>query len=262
LVISFITTSLLGSAPPPSCRKTHQLMDPTKGMAAVAARIRERALALRSSRAELETARIEMARIESEASAEVSKNSSCRAVLLQSLQSRNATELDALRADDASSALEDEIRRLRAETTGILELVRARRLRWAKFEAGVCARHVVEVGMIKLAADAMVGRWEGSQRRRESYLDQLSQSAEALRDEADSMADEEGRLRESMEKMDKEEGRDDEEMTALDMQIRTILRKKTSLRAALREAKDRHLEANEYMLSMEREMSRYIDSGC
>ena len=51
-------------------------------------------------------------------------------------------------------------------------------------------------------------------------------------------------------------------MTALDMQIRTILRKKTSLRAALREAKDRHLEANEYMLSMEREMSRYIDSGC
>ena len=130
MVISFITTSLLGSAPPPSCRKTHPLMDPTKGMAAVAARIRERALALRSSRAELETARIEMARIESEASAEVSKNSSCRAVLLQSLQSRNATELDALRADDASSALEDEIRRLRAEATGILELVRARRMRW------------------------------------------------------------------------------------------------------------------------------------
>ena len=69
------------------------------------------------------------------------------------------------------------------------------------------------------------------------------------------------RLQEETAEMESREEAEDEEVAALAMQIRATIRKKASLRGALEEARQRHGEANERMLRMEREVTKYSASA-
>lgn len=227
------------------------------GIATVAARIRDRALQLEATRTELRQAQTDLDQAKTALSSHRQINSSVRADMLEAVRSRHGVELELLKVEQQTGGMEDEIAAINEEAEQTRQATAQLRGKYARIETDIYARHEVEVGTYRLAAEDVVKRQERKRRKRERRLDDLALKADQCREEASAMERECTRLRDVVADMDGQEEREDEEVAALAMQIRATLKKKSSLRAALQEAKDRHREANEYMLRWEKEITRY-----
>jgi len=231
------------------------------GIATVAQRIRDRALQLEAARRELSQLEATVRTARDDLAAERRSHAAGRADLLTAVRSRHGVELELLAVRDRAVAVDDEIGRIRAEAAQVRTAAAERRERWADAEAALCVPHEVEAGTHRLAAEDAVRRLEERREERERRLRGLAdRTARAAEEEAEQRR-EADRLREEAAELEGREEAEDEEVAALAMQIRATIRKKSSLRGALEEARERHGEANDRMLRMEREVTKYSSHG-
>ena len=231
------------------------------GIATVAQRIRDRALQLEAARWELSQLRATVRSARDALTAERRTGAAARAGLLTAQRARDGAELELLAVQDRTVAVEDDIGRLRDEAEQTRKVATERRTKWSSVESAVCVPHEVEVGTYQLAARDAVRRLDEKRERRTRRLTQLADRTHLVAQDCADMQREMDRLREEMTEMEAREEAEDEEVAALAMQIRATIRKKTSLRGALEEARERHGEANERMLRMEREVTKYSASS-
>ena len=231
------------------------------GIATVAQRIRDRALQLEATRLELSQLQTTVQTARDTLATERRANAAVRTDLLTALQSRHGVELELLSVQDRTVGVEEEIAQLHVETEQIRQATAARRTKWSSVEAAVCVPHEVEAGTYQLAARDVVRRLDEQRERRTRRLTQLTDRTHLALEDCADMQREMDRLREEMAEMESREEAEDEEVAALAMQIRATIRKKASLRGAVEEARHRHGEANERMLRMEREVTKYSASS-
>ena len=231
------------------------------GIATVAQRIRDRALQLEATRFELSQLQNTVQTARDTLAAERRSNAAVRTDLLTALQSRHGVELKLLSVQDRTEAVEEEIGRIQDQTEQIRQTAAERRAQWSSVESAVCVPHEVEAGTYQLAAQDAVRRLDEERQRRTRHLTRLADRTNRVLEDCADLQREMGRLQEETAEMESREEAEDEEVAALAMQIRATVRKKASLRGALEEARQRYEEANERMLRMEREVTKYSTSS-
>lgn len=231
------------------------------GIATVAQRIRDRALQLEATRLELSQLEATVQTARDTLAAERKSNAAVRTDLLTALQSRHGVDLELLSVQDRTGAVEEEIGRIQSQTEQIRQTAAERRAQWSSVESAVCVPHEVEAGTYQLAAQDAVRRLDEERQRRTRHLTRLADRTNRVLEDCSQMQREMDRLQEETTEMESREEAEDEEVAALAMQIRATIRKKASLRGALEEARQRYEEANERMLRMEREVTKYSTSA-
>ena len=168
---------------------------------------------------------------------------------------------EVLSVQDRTVGIEEEIGRIQTATEQIRAATAERRSRWSDVEAMVCVPHEVEAGTHHLAARDVLRRLDERRERRARRLTRLTDRTRLAAEDCAALQREMDRLREEMAEMERREEAEDEEVAALAMQIRATIRKKSSLRGAVEEARQRHAEANGRMLRMEQEVTKYSTSS-
>mmetsp|Transcript_1523 Transcript_1523/g.2044 ORF Transcript_1523/g.2044 Transcript_1523/m.2044 type:complete len:271 (+) Transcript_1523:109-921(+) len=200
-------------------------LPPSNGLAAVAARIQERANALASERAELELLQAELEEANSTLESETITNSIVRKSYLTAVRTRHGLELDVLRLQDECNELTQSTNIAREQVDEISNTTEEIKERWNKAITNSYAPHGIRKELYKRRIEGRVRRRQEKRRKRERKLDNLALKAHSYAEEAESMHREREKLREEIREMDEREEREDEEIAALDMQIKSTLAK-------------------------------------
>ncbi|KAL7523054.1 hypothetical protein ACHAXR_000008, partial [Thalassiosira sp. AJA248-18] len=120
------------------------------------------------------------------------------------------------------------------------------------------AKHDLSTKLYSMRSEACLVAAQKKKQRREEKLRSLKEQAEHQWIEAREMRTEKERINEECMDMDRREEEDDEETVALNMQIKSVLAKKASLRSALSEAREMHQTASSNRDNWER---RVVEGG-
>ena len=102
----------------------------------------------------------------------------------------------------------------------------------------IYAAHDVSTKVYTMKSEATLERAQTKKRRREEKLSYLSDMTKRQHEETKNMREENERLRENILALDELEEEEDEDLVALNMQIKSVLEKKSSLRCSLKEVKE------------------------
>mmetsp|Transcript_53317 Transcript_53317/g.79228 ORF Transcript_53317/g.79228 Transcript_53317/m.79228 type:complete len:232 (-) Transcript_53317:271-966(-) len=222
-------------------------------IAAVAARIQERASQLTSERATLTTTLTELASEKATLEVAQNENNAIRRELLAIIRSRHGVELELLRLRHDKNVNSKKTGDVKIEVKETNRKTFDLRKEWEKVSMDLYAKHEVEVELSQRRAEGAKRRRENKRRERQVKLHSLYAKAERAAMEAKTMHMKREKVREEIRRMDGQEEQEDEEIASLALQIKATLAKKTSLRAALKDSQDQHLSANEVMIRWEKE---------
>lgn len=228
----------------------------SNGIAAVAARIQERAFQLSIEQAALAEAEEELEEARLTLEKETNANAAVRRGMLTAEKERHGLELEHMQHEEEAERMEKEERELREEAESIRERAAEVAKKWDDVAAEVVAPHSVRTETYCRRAEGRIRRKKNRIQKRERRLDRLALKAENGREDAATMHRERERVRDELREMEKREEAEDENIAGQAMQIRATLNKRASLRAALEDAREHHRKANAHMLRWEEECSR------
>ena len=195
------------------------------GLAAVATKIRDRALQLEAAQRELQTSHSDRTAVQSNLTGERRTNDQLRTRLLEAVRSRHGVELEVLQVQEGLAGLEGEIDAAMEESRSLRAATASYRSHLDGVAAAVYARHESEAETHLLAAETAVREADDRRRKRERLMDDAALQTARWREEAETFRAERERLMEEADELDDREEAEDEEVTALAMQIRATLKK-------------------------------------
>jgi hypothetical protein len=210
----------------------------TSSLAAVASRINERNNALRSELATLELLRSEEEDAKAILIAEEKSTREMRQELLTAVRSRHGLELECLRTKGETAKIEEAMSALRSGIDDIRERTKQLHRKFDEEQVPIYAAHDVSTKVYTMKSEATLERAQTKKRRREEKLAYLKVETRRQHEETKRMVEENERLRENILALDELEEEEDEDLVALNMQIRSVLEKKASLRTSLKEVKE------------------------
>ena len=218
----------------------------TSSLAAVASRINERNNTLRSELATLSLLRSEERDARAIFSAEEKSNRDVRRELLTSVRSRHFLELECLRAQEEAAKIEKAMTEMQSCIDDIREQTKQQQQEFDEKQVPIYAAHDVSTKVCTMKFEATLERAQMKKRRREEKLSYLTEETKRQHTETNSMREEHNRLRENILALDEVEEEQDEDLVALNMQIKSVLEKKASLRTSMKEIQEELYNAEEH----------------
>eukprot|EP00581_Thalassiosira_minuscula_P018190 CAMPEP_0183717328 /NCGR_PEP_ID=MMETSP0737-20130205/10975_1 /TAXON_ID=385413 /ORGANISM="Thalassiosira miniscula, Strain CCMP1093" /LENGTH=231 /DNA_ID=CAMNT_0025946745 /DNA_START=80 /DNA_END=775 /DNA_ORIENTATION=- len=213
-------------------------------LAAVASRIQERNNALRSELTSLDLLKIQHDQAKQCLKADKLAAAEARKQLLTAVRARHGLELKCIQIDEESLKIEESISELQTKTEDIRSRTKELERKFDEEHAPIYAKHDLSAKLYSMRSEACLIAAQRKKQRREEKLRNLNEQTERQRGEASEMRTETERIREECSEMDRREEEDDEETVALNMQIKSMLAKKASLRLALNEAREMQQNAS------------------
>jgi DNA repair exonuclease SbcCD ATPase subunit len=214
------------------------MMSTTSSLAAVASRINERNNALRSELATLEILRSEEDAAKKVFDAEEKSTREVRQELLAASLRRHGLELECLRKKGEVAIIDEATFRMQSEIDNIHEQTKELQRKFDEEQVPVYAAHDIATKAYLLKSDVTLERAQTKKRRREEKKTFLLEQTKRQHEETARMREEHKRLRERIQEMGQLEEEEDEDLVALHNQIKSVLEKKSSLRASLKEAEE------------------------
>mmetsp|Transcript_15648 Transcript_15648/g.25722 ORF Transcript_15648/g.25722 Transcript_15648/m.25722 type:complete len:234 (-) Transcript_15648:94-795(-) len=210
----------------------------TSSLAAVASRINERNNALRSELTTLELLRAEEEELGQVLSAKEKSERQVRQKLLTAVRSRHGLELECLHMKGETLKIEEATSELRSCIDDIGKQTMQLQRQFDEEHVPIYASHDVSTKVYMMKSEATLERAQTKKRRREEKLTYLADMTKRQQEEADNMRKETKRLRENILALDELEEEEDEDLVTLNMQIKSVLEEKASLRSSLKEVKE------------------------
>lgn len=139
---------------------------------------------------------------------------------------------------EETSKIEEETAVLRSCIDDIHEQTRQLQQKFDEEHVPIYAAHDVSTTVYTMKSEATLERAQTKKRRREEKLSYLSDITKRQHEETKNWQEEDERLRENILALDELEEEEDEDLVALNMQIKSVLEKKASLRSSLKEVKE------------------------
>ena len=205
---------------------------------AVASRINERNNALKTELATLELLREEQQGAKLSLLEEEKSSREVREELLTAVRSRHGLELECLRMKGEMAKIDDAVRRMRSNTDDIREQTKELQRKFTEEQVPIFAEHLTQISFFTMKSEATLERAQTKKRRREEKLAYLHDETKRQQEEITNMKREHDMLRENIVEMGQMEEEEDEDLVALNMQIKSVLEKKSLLRTSLKDTKE------------------------
>jgi len=222
---------------PPRYRIMNTTMS-TSSLAAVASRINERNNTLRSELATLELLHSEEEDAKATLIAEEKSTLEVRQELLTAVRSRHGLELECIRMKGETADINIAVSALRSGIDDILERTKQLQRKFDEDEVSIFAAHDVSMKVYTMKSEATLERAQTKKRRREEKLAYLKDETKRQHEETKKMREEKQKLKNQVEEWLLVEEEEDEDLVSLNMQIKSVLEKKASLRSSLTEVKE------------------------
>ena len=210
-------------------------MSTSSSLAAVASRINERNNALLSELATLELFRSEEEEAKAIFIADEKSTREVRHQLLMAVRSRHGLELECLRMKEEMEKIEEATSLLRSGIDDIREQTKQQQQKFAEEQVPIYAAHDVSTKVYTIKSEATLERAQTKKRCRVEKLAYLKDETKRQREETNQMREEHLSFRDNILALDELEEEEDEDLVALNMQIKSVLEKKSSLRSSLKE---------------------------
>ena len=207
-------------------------------LTAVAARIQERNNALVSELATEELLKVQLGLAEQTLRADEEASLIVRKDLLSAVRDRHGLELECLQIKGETLKIDASITELEKSTKEIREQTKELEISNEE-QAPIYAKHDISTKLYSMRSEAALIAAQQKKQRREDKLRNLKEHTERQHSEASQMQMEKESIRDECMELDRTEEEDDEETVALSMQIKSVLAKKSSLRAALNDAREK-----------------------
>jgi chromosome segregation ATPase len=258
-------------------------------MAAVAARIQERALQLQSERAKWDLAKAELEQAQSIAAKERQVNHSIRRTLLATTRSRHGVELELYEAQDQAQSCTQCIESLEQEAENVMEQTEIVQERWEDAVRTTYASHQLDMEVYRHSLDQSLREREARSSRKKRGLEEIVSQTSQLSTREERLRDESKNLKSEISDLESKEEGGDCDVAALATKVREFISKvrvlakvlemvclclsikrsrvfltpffpwtvfdlqRTRLRSSLRAVQDARREANDDMLKWENE---------
>jgi chromosome segregation ATPase len=207
-------------------------------LTAVAARIQERNNALVSELATEELLKVQLSLAEQTLRADEEASLIVRKDLLSAVRDRHGLELECLQIKGETLKIDASITELEKATKEIREQTKELEISNEE-QAPIYAKHDISTKLYSMRSEAALIAAQQKKQRREDKLRNLKEHTERQHEEANQMRSETESIRDECMELDRTEEEDDEETVGLSMQIKSLLAKKSSLRAALNDAREK-----------------------
>jgi chromosome segregation ATPase len=127
---------------------------------------------------------------------------------------------------------------LRSGIDDILERTKQLQRKFDEDEVSIFAAHDVSMKVYTMKSEATLERAQTKKRRREEKLAYLKDETKRQHEETKKMREEKQKLKNQVEEWLLVEEEEDEDLVSLNMQIKSVLEKKASLRSSLTEVKE------------------------
>lgn len=209
-------------------------MNATNSIAAVAARIQERAYQLSSERTRLQQTQLELEEIQKLYQTEIDKNAQVRREMLTTVRMRNGIELDSvMKSQEEIINYEQKLDNAEEEYNDAEMKLQKLENIWEKMEVNVYADHEVKLELYKRKIEGKIERRKARKKRREDRLNELIKTSLDADKNATLLHREIANAREEIRRLDLSEEREDEEISALAMNIRATVAKVSSYVSSL-----------------------------
>lgn len=194
-------------------------------IAAVAARIQERATEVASERAAVELAKAELAQLQNILQQEEKKTGAVRRTMLSTVRERHGVEMELYKVCDLQEERLSKLDDYQRETNDAKEEMMQVHEDWEDTVDDLYVEHNLQRELYKRCVNGRIKRREECIKERDQKLRQLEQETKSFEEETKHMTEETRQLEENIVDMDSREEKEDEEVTALSMQIRATIQK-------------------------------------
>ena len=223
---------------------------------AIASRIQEKADILTSERNLLEELQQQVQDLTAQHKSQLSQNERLKYELLTHTRKKVGVEIELMKRVETTNVLKKQISSHKKEIE-CLEKEIARVKTDCARDQETFSPHMVTTELFQRKLEDGLQKKRERRRKREQKLDSFVVEREKNLELSKDMKRDQERIESEIEVMKHVEVAEDEEVAALAMQIRATLSKRTSLRRALEDARDRNREANETMVKWEKQCIRF-----
>ena len=194
-------------------------------IAAVAARIQERAHEVASERANVELAKAELKHFQILLEQESKKHNHVRRTMLSTVRSRHGVEMELWKLRDEQEDYVHQLEEYKRETQQAKEELAQVHASWEDTVRDVYVEHDLHRELYRRCVQDQIQQRKECIRQREQRLVRLAQETKAFQQETKQMMEEAKQLEQNIVEMDSREAKEDEEIAALSMQIRSTISK-------------------------------------
>jgi DNA repair exonuclease SbcCD ATPase subunit len=205
-------------------------------MAAVAARIQERALQLQSERAKWDLAKVELEQAQSIAAKERQVNHSIRRTLLATTRSRHGIELELYEAQDQAHSCMQSIVSLQHEAENVMEQTEIVQERWEDAVRTTYASHQLGMEVYRHSLDQSLREREDRSSQRKRRLEEIFSQTAQLSSREEHLRDESKNLKREISDLESKEEGGDCDVASLATKVRELISKVRILAKVLKMA--------------------------
>jgi len=267
----------------------HQDDGGENSIAAVAARIQERANEVASERAAVELAKAQLQELQTLLKNERKMNDTIRRIMLSTVRSRHGVEMELCKIRDEQEERLFNVEQYQRETQEAVEEMEQVHDVWEDTVRDVYVEHDLQRELYRRSVHGRIKRREQHMKERDQKLHQLAQETKIFEEETKRMEEETKQLEKNIIDLDSREEKEDEQVAALAMQIRATIakvrnvlscidgnkymycavshvclnhyvsRQRTSLRRYVRDAEEALQKANREMKKWEQKRQDYLN---
>jgi chromosome segregation ATPase len=198
--------------------------EPT-GIAAVAARIHERAVVLANEQAALQEAENELAELGENLAEEEKRSQQVRIKYLKSMVQLHSVELEYRKMQDQISERESKTKKLRQEENEIVEQIAKEKVEWDSMVQNTLVKHKVCQELYQKHLQGAIHARNDAMARRQDKLRTAARLCQKLKHDRDSILQQEEQVQDEMKRMTETEEEANKQVEALALQVRSALGK-------------------------------------
>jgi chromosome segregation ATPase len=225
----------------------------SSNIAAVAARLQDRATQLVSEKASLGLTASELSDAQAILDKERRVNATLRKSVLETVVQRHSAELDVMRLEEQKESIEANTQRVQRQLDNASDENELQKEEWDDKARSLYVKHVVDMDVCLRQWEAATKHQQDAKQRKETRLRELTRKSVEAQRHIMGMKERIKDLQRELLAAEEKEEDDDEEAAAMAMQIKATLAKKKSLREALRSVQEELQTVNEAMLEKENE---------
>lgn len=207
-------TAIMSSLPPAA-----------EGIAAVAARIQDRANQLSSERAVLELVQAEQAEQQALLDEAAEECGLVRREYLSAIRARHGVELELWRVESLKTACLESMDKLQQETKEMRQYKEELQSSWGQLVNDALADHQLKREIYRHSAQASIGQREDLMQKRSRQLASLQKRIETFRRNERSIEQEKKKIQKELEQFKKAEQKEDEEVSKLALEVKEVVAK-------------------------------------
>ena len=200
-------------------------LPPAEGIAAVAARIQDRASQLMSERRVLDLVKAEEEEQQAILDEELEMCGAVRREYLSAIRSRHGIELELWKIEEQKKECVESMETLQDETLDLRAYKEELQGDWEDLAGNVLAGHHLKREIYRCSIQAHIGKREQQMLKRKRQLMAVTQKVDVFREDTQSAEEEKERIRKDLENLKNTELEEDEDLSNLALRVREMVAK-------------------------------------